>query len=379
MPTLQLRQRGSALPGGLLGMLILMAVVETYVARHDLDYTRPDFWDWKLTGRNAQTKTRDCQVLCFGTSRIQQSIVPKVIEHESGLKTWNLGICWGQAPASYYLLKRALESGAKPTSILVEYHPTVLTGDPWGAKGFWPDLLNFKETLDLAWAARDATFFGATALAHNVPTVKDRSQIQAMVLAALSGKYASNWGPTLTAMRNRNFNRGAFVMPDNGGFHGEIGSIYQDAFFGKPWSCTTLNASYIRKFLDLASSRNIQVYWVLPPFAAELQAKREQANNVARYTNFVRGWMAEYPSLTVLDAEYSHFDLNVFFDAAHLNRQGALALSALVGKQLRTQQAQPPKDRWVRLPEYQECRPTFRVEDMRMSQVYLQQTGKLRK
>ncbi|WP_406696108.1 hypothetical protein V5E97_34455 [Singulisphaera sp. Ch08] len=379
MRSLSLRQRGSALPGGLLGMLLLLGVIESYVARHDLDYTRSDFWDWKLTGRNAQAKTQDCNVLCFGTSRIQQSIVPKVIEHQSGLKTWNLGVCWGQAPAAYFLLKRALDSGARPTSILVEYHPTTLQADPWTAKGFWPELLNLKESFDLAWSARDATFFGATVLAHNVPSVKDRSQIQTMVLAALAGENVTHWTSTLTAMRNRNVNRGAYIMPGVGGFKGQVGGQYQDAFFGKSWACTPVNQSYIRRFLELASSRNIQVYWVLPPFTPELQAKREQANNVALYTAFVRQWMAEFPSLTVLDAEYSQFAPNVFFDAAHLDRQGALALSAAVGDLLRTLPEQPPKDRWVTLPAYQEWNPTFRVEDIPMSQAYLLQIGKIRR
>lgn len=218
----------------------------------------------------------------------------------------------GQAPATYFLLKRALEAGAKPTSILVEYHPTTLSEDPWSAKGFWPDLLNFQESVDLGWSGRDATFLASTVLAHNVPSVKDRSHIQTMVLEALAGRNATMCASTLTSMRNRNINRGAFVMPGDVGFQGKVGENYQAAFFGKPWSCTSLNASYIRRFLELASARNIQIYWVLPPFAPELQEKREQSDNVALYTTFVRQWMAAFPNLIVLDAEHSNFAAKVF-------------------------------------------------------------------
>ena len=55
MPTLSRGQRGLTTPAVLLGMLLLLAVTESYVARHDLDFTGTDFWDWRLTGRNAQT------------------------------------------------------------------------------------------------------------------------------------------------------------------------------------------------------------------------------------------------------------------------------------------------------------------------------------
>jgi hypothetical protein len=372
-------QRASAIPSGLIGMLLLLAVVESYVERHNLDYTRTDYWDWRLSGHNARTRSRDCQVLCFGTSRIQQAIVPKVIEHQSGLKTWNLAMCWGQAPAAYFLLKRALDAGARPSSILVEYHPTALSDAPSGARGFWPELLNLGETLDLAWSARDATLFAATALGHNVPTIKNRSLIRDRIVSALQGGIANPWAANLTSIRNRNFNRGAFVMPKVGGFRGKVGDQYRDAFFGKSWWCAPVNASYIRRLLALASSKNIQVYWLLPPFAPELQEKRERANNVALYETFVRGWMAEFPNLTVLDAENSGYEPNVFFDAAHLDRQGALALSASVGEFLRSRKNSKSSDRWVKLPAYRDWAPSFRVEDIPMSQAYLVQIGTIRR
>jgi hypothetical protein len=379
MSTLSRGQRGSAIPGGLLGMLLLLAGAESYVARHNLVYTRPDFWDWKLSGHHARTSARDCQVLCFGTSRIQQSIVPKVIEQKTGLKTWNLAMCWGQAPAAYFLLKRALEAGARPRSILVEYHPTALSDAPGGAGGFWSELLNLAETLDLAWSARDVTLFAATTLAHNVPTIKDRSQIRDTIVAALQGGTANPSASILTSIRNRNVNRGAFVLPSLGGFRGKVGAQYQDAYFGTSWSCRPVNASYIRRLLALASTQKIQVYWVLPPFTPELQEKRDRANNVALYEAFVRGWMAEFPNLTVLDAERSGYEPNVFYDAAHLNREGALALSASVGDFLRTRQTTTSGDRWVKLPAYRDWVPSFMVEDLPMSQAYLLRLGKFRR
>ncbi len=65
------------------------------------------------------------------------------------------------------------------------------------------------------------------------------------------------------------------------------------------------------------------MYWVLPPFAPKLQEKREQTENTARFTAFLRRWMAEFPRLVVLDAEHSGFAPNLFYDGSHLDREGS--------------------------------------------------------
>ena len=37
-------------PWGLLGMLVLVLASERFVARHALDFTRPEYRDWRLSG-----------------------------------------------------------------------------------------------------------------------------------------------------------------------------------------------------------------------------------------------------------------------------------------------------------------------------------------
>jgi len=379
MPTLTSGQRRGKIPAGLLGMLLLVLLTERYIAQHNVDYKRSDYWDWRSTSRAAGSNVKDCQVLCLGTSRIQQSVLPNLIEAGSGLRTWNLAMCWGQAPASYFLLKRALDSGAKPKALLVEYHQAALQNDIWSAQGFWPELLNYRETLELGWADRNPSWFLSTTVAHSFASVQDRAEIRAEVLASLEGKSASNAASTLTAMRNRNVNRGAYVFPSSGGFKGTIGEQYQGAFYGSAWTCSDLNRLYIQRLLELASAKGIHVYWVLPPFAPELQDKREKSSNAERYTEFVQGWMEKYPNLSVLDGEHSAYEPNVFFDAAHLDRKGAVAFSTALAAQLKADRLQGATERWVRLPSFRDEEPHAPVEDLMMSQAYLQSTGKLRR
>jgi hypothetical protein len=65
--------------------------------------------------------------------------------------------------------------------------------------------------------------------------------------------------------------------------------------------------------------------------------------------------------------------------SGHLDRQGALALSATAGDFLRSRQTTTSGDRWVMLPAFRDWAPSFRVEDLRMLQTYLLQIGKIRR
>ena len=103
-------------PWGFLGMLGLVMMIEWTLAGHDLDFTAPWHWDWRLTGvasnRPGRVEGRD--VLLFGDSLVKFGLIPRVIEHESGKTVYNFGLHTGQASSSYFLLRRALDSGARP-------------------------------------------------------------------------------------------------------------------------------------------------------------------------------------------------------------------------------------------------------------------------
>ena len=353
-------------PLGFLGMLLMVALAERYVARHALDFTRPEYWDWRSAGVAARVVAPKCDVLCLGTSMTQQGLIPRVLAAHSGLKARNLAVCAGQAPGSYFLLRRALDAGARPSAVVVEFHPHYLTEGHWSAVRFWPDLLDTRDGLDLACSARDAEFFAATALARLLPTVKDRFQVRACVLAALGGGNASTASATLIYRRNRNRNDGALVLPRNPSYRGEIAPQFRSAFLGDSWRCHPTNAAYVRRLLDLAGSRNIPVYWVIPPLVPGLQDARERQGLDASYTAFARSFLARCPNLVVVDARHSGYAPDVFNDAAHLDRQGACTLSADVGDVLKRGISE---GRWVDLPAYRARAESVAPEDLNESRL----------
>ena len=136
-------------PLGLLGMLGLVFAVEVCVGSHDLDLMTPQEWCWRLSGMDATRRSPGCEVLCFGDSLVQGGIAPQLIEGRTGRRAFNFAVGGGQAPSSYFLLRRALESGARPAAVLVDFFPSLLGLGPRHNLPHWPHLLDTRECLEL--------------------------------------------------------------------------------------------------------------------------------------------------------------------------------------------------------------------------------------
>src|SRR5437016_3106661 len=113
-------------PRGLLGALVLVAAVECALERSWLDLDDPVSLSWRLSARAAEREAPGCALLCMGDSLVKLSMIPQVLEAQTGLRAYNLAVARGPAPAAYFLLKRALRAGASPQAIVVDFKPSVM-------------------------------------------------------------------------------------------------------------------------------------------------------------------------------------------------------------------------------------------------------------
>jgi hypothetical protein len=351
------------LPWGLLAAVLLVLLGERFLEHAELHFTRPEFWDWKTSTQATRRRVRDCQVLCFGTSISQQGLLPRIIDERTGWRSYNLAVCWGQAAGHYYLLKQALASGARPKAVIIESHPQCLSGDPYQAIRFWPEMLRTRDVVDLAWDARDSEFLATTLLACWVPSIRDRFSLRANILQALRGESNPNPAQTLVYIRNKNRNRGSIINGKNRAYQGTIAPGFEIGLAPDTWSCDPINATYLRRFFRLARERGIAVYWLMNPYSPALQARREQKGLDALYSRFAREFLDEFSNLVVLDARHAGYASTVFTDAAHLDRDGACTLSADVGDAVRAH-AQVSGPRWVELPAFGLRSTAAVVEDL---------------
>ena len=344
-------------------MLALVALGERAFKRVEILALSPQTWVWRQTAAAARGTEAKADVLCFGDSLLEMGLLPKVIEARTGRPTYNLAVPCGQPASSYYLLRRALRAGARPTAVVVEVAPHLLRLANNGPveREKWSELLSIADQFDLAWTTRDPDLFVRLTVSRLLPTFRSRHEIR----AALRGNGAHALFQAAQYLRNARRNCGAIVndpvpstslsLPAN--------NPHTRALF-ENFACDPVNAAYLERFVALAEGRGITVYLLVPPVALEGQQYAEESGFDAAHTSFVRSLKRRHPGVTVLDARRSGYGREVFLpDLIHLDRFGATVLSDDVASVLARSSIDGPSG-WVRLPNYRARSIDAPVEDI---------------
>ena len=359
------------IPWGFVGMTGLMIVVESFIARHHLDFTNTASLSWATSGRAATADATSSEILCAGDSLAKHGLLPRVIAWRTGRPTYNLAAAGASAPTTYFLLKRAIDAGARPSAVVVDFMPNLQAGRPQFQRRAWQEYLSLGEWLDLALVDRNPSFVAATAVGALVPSVRARNEIRASILSAIHGKIDPLPEENRVVRRNWYVNLGANFSVRNPAFTGEVGPEVHKALMSDAWVTSRVNMTYIRRIMELTAKQNITVFWLLPPTSPAIQARREQSGTNAKHTRFVRSIQAAYPHVVVVDGRASLYGADVFVDAIHLDGRGATTLSTEVASIIDDHLAQPRsrEDRWVRLPRYHDQPFHAPMEDVEQSRV----------
>ena len=369
------RSRRMPAPLGLLGMLALVLLIESRFPRDDIDFTGIWACNWRHAREAVREHAPGASILCLGDSLVQFGAIPKVIEAGTGRSTYSLALSAGSPPATYLMLRRALENEARPEAILLDYAPHSLDMGPRFSLDRWPELLDLRETLELAATWRDASLAASILVARWLPSYAARVELRDLVRAALRGDATfrlDRRAGILMHLRNWKVNRGANLAARNPDFHGADPNYLPQALTPTTWRCSPENRDYVRKTLDLAASRQITVFWVIPPFSPEIHEHRERLGLDDQYTRFTRDIQSRCPNVVVLDGRRRGYGPEVHVDPLHLDRQGAAVFSAdvaeLVARQLDAPGSLP---RWNVLPFYRERPASVVLEDVRQSRAVL--------
>lgn len=345
-------------PAGLLGLLVLVAGVERFIERHEASFTTHRVAAWKRSGGRVSEASR-CAVVGFGDSLVKHGFVPAALEARAGRSAYNLAVPAGLSPGDYFLFHRLLRSGARPAAVLVDGE--ALSDRPTDRVRVWPEIATLGECADLAWAERDAAFFGRMALAKALPSYRAHAEIRAGVMAALAGTALDEPRSLAALWRNWNKNGGAHVLPPFDLSKGDTRpGVLQAADYRPPrWDCHPVNAAYVARFLDLADGHGVPVFWLLPPYHPEVEARRAGCDWYGRYVPFLHGLQARHPRLTVVDGRHAGYPPEALADMTHLSRTGAVAFSDAVAAVVRDRLASgasPSAPRWVEVPRYDAAR-----------------------
>ncbi len=334
-------------------MIGLVILVESNVWRRRLDLSDPVSLSWQFADRAARADARGTDVLFLGDSLVKHGLIPSIVDAESGLTSLNLATARGPTPMSYFLLRRAIEAGAKPRAIVIDTKPAVLIGGADFNGHYWPAALSVRECLELGWFTRKSQLGLALLAARLVPSLQSRLEIRSGVQAALGGTPDPIREINRMLWRNWSVNGGANVASWDSGFNGELPADTRERLYPHLWYVDRSNIDGLERLLKLAGSEGIRVFWLLPPISRGLQRWREQSGSEAKYEQFVRSYQVRYPRVvTVLDARGVAAAPSLYVDATHLSGRGASVLSRAVAGVLVSELAAPmpaAAGRWLTL------------------------------
>jgi hypothetical protein len=354
----------------MLGMIALMVLVELGLGRsHRFDSDLSE--SWRLKASAARRDALKSDVLCFGDSLVEFALMPQVFEERLGCKAYNLALHAGTPSASYFLLKRVLDAGARPKAVVVDFMPHQVALNPGHEllrRRCWPDLATLGDAVDLWRTMHDGDLFGSIVLGKALPSVKARPEIR----GAIAGGFRGESQPVddvlriAATYRNLKANRGAYVMPTSARPGPEPSPANAD-FTSLVYDPTRL--VYMDRFLRLASDRGIAVYWLMMPISPELQAVTDASGADAQYGEMVRRFERRYPNVVVLDGRRTPgYGPNRFMDTIHLDGKGAAALTNEVADLMLRPKVQG-MSRHVALSPYRDRPPARHVEDVLESKV----------
>ena len=330
-PKTESRCRLGRLPVGLVCTLCMVTAVESLVASAPVELSDYMSLSWRASALRARTTRSD--VICLGDSLVKVGLLPNEIERGSGYSVENLAVFGGQACSSFFLLRRALESGCRPSAVLVDFEPNLLAAVPKSSAPYWADLLDARDAVDLVWHTRDVPLVTRASLAWLLPSHKGREVIRRSIRHALAGAADPEWTERRELVRNWTVNRGAHIVTDPSRTS-PTAAVRNDGPSVANWAPSRINRLYLRRLINLAAANDVTLCWVLPPTTPSYQEHRRRIGVTQRYERMIHDFQSQYPGLIALDARSLALDDSFFRDRIHLNQRGAVALSAAVATAL---------------------------------------------
>ena len=355
-------------PLGLLGAVGLGLLFEVWLTRHAADLTPAGVAGFRFSAEKAAREATDAPILCFGDSLVKHGVAPRVLEAKLGRRAYNLAAGGALAPLTYTLFKRSLDAGARPSLVVVDFKATQLSIDPRIQERSLAEVFTARECLDFARDTQDAGTLGRLLAMRALPSYRTRLELRAWLYSALAGKPATPREEVLTWERNWRVNLGAGLLPTTV----KQGKTRDELMFDMIGVCFPVpgNATYVKRFLDLADAREIPVVWLVPPIAPEVQARRDRHGYDAFFDKLLGKVVEHYPNLTVVDGRKAGYEPGRFVDVSHLDAEGAAVLSEDLADVLRDRLDTPPTGpRRVALAPYRPRPLAYPLEDERQSAV----------
>ncbi len=343
-------------------MLALVSLIEGAVAHYPVELSNYMACSWRFAAEAARGQGARSEILGFGDSRVKLGVQPRSLERRLGRPAYNLAVYGGQAPSTYFLLRRVVESGGRPKAVIVDFHSNLLDVAPISMVPYWSELVDARDGLELAWGTLSPSLATRTALARLLPSFKGRDEIRAAILALAGVRDNEELAARRANLRNWLANRGAHA-DDSSYQTGE--SIDVNPAQAGSWTPRPLHADYIRRFLKLARTEGILVVWLIPPTHPDWQLRRERLRVDEPYSRFVRDMTASHPEVIVVDGRHAGYASKALYDSTHLGARGATEMTEALADVLAPRLAGARNlPYWLELPRFRGMDTDPRIETL---------------
>jgi hypothetical protein len=289
---------------------------------------------WRNSSQVVARPEANADILCFGDSLVKLGVLPRVIEDCLGLSAYNLAVLAGQPASSFFLFRQALESGHRPRAVIVDFSAPLLTMPLSTNTQGWAEIGSGRDACELSLESGDPALGLAIASRWLLPSQSRQALLRrAFTLDQLHDPTDGPIDDGRVFERNWRQNRGAQVAPRR--FVPITGALPQPpSGVAFKWRPQPVHTTYVDRFLSLASTHAIPVFWVLPPVVTSRRERLASSGIVASCDAFVRSFLTAYPGVTILDGHSLDWDTRAFRDPIHLNRDGAVLFSLAIARKL---------------------------------------------
>lgn len=324
----------------------------------------------ELTKSNLCTTSK---ILCFGDSLIKMGVSPAILENVLNQPVCNLAVPGSRPSSSFFILRRVLQTGAAPQALLVDFESGILRDDPCVAVHESAEFFGLRDCLDLAVVTKRFDYVSSLIAAVTLPSYRHNYTIRSTLLKAFRlgagidrrsiDEYVLNW-------QN---NKGQTLPPYSS--HSEIEAnnriVWKEIIAKRvPWYCQSFNRVYLEKFIELANTHGITVYWLLPPMHPSAQQELEKSGVDSAYCKLAEDMLKRYPNLRIVDARHAHYGSTNFTGGCHLNRYGSMVFSLGLSKLLGPCLNNRISHRWLIMPRFQELEASTPLEKSQIRNAY---------
>ena len=308
---------------GLLGMVTLVVLIEVGIGKRP-DLADPVALEWRYGAKAIPKKACDAAILCLGDSLIKFGIAPSTLEARLGRRVTLHAVPAASASASYFALRSAIDAGARPRVVVVDYAPFLLLPGYRLNHQFLPEVAGLRDCLDLAGWDRMASW----AERWRWPGSSHRS---GTATVCGPGWRSMSAGPRLIP-RGPNGPTSGCPATTRRSLTGSI---------QPPWQPGADHRHYIERLLTLANDHGITVAWLMPPIGDPIRGEWDTLGLIDRYRAFVASVQTRFPDLVVLDAHDVPVPPADRLDPLHLNPAGAVAFTGSPGRVPRPRRTRP--------------------------------------